>query len=75
MPQIRDADLEVRMPRQCPAGSKINPEDACYCYYDGRPLSGERQDGPMKMGAMPFPMPFYFSDGQACANFNQLALA
>ncbi len=63
------------MPRQCPACSKINPEDACYCYYDGRPLSGERQDGPMKMGAMPFPMPFYFSDGQACANFNQLALA
>jgi hypothetical protein len=24
---------------------------------------------------MPFPMPFYFSDGQVCGNFNQLALA
>lgn len=29
----------------------------------------------MQMGTMPFAMPFYFSDGTSCANFNQLALA
>lgn len=63
------------MALRCPACSKTNPEDALYCFYDGRPLAKDRHDGPMQMGTMPFPMPFYFSDGRACANFNQLALA
>lgn len=60
---------------QCPTCSKINPADARYCFYDGRPLSKERQDGPLQLGTMPFPMPFCFADGQRCDNFNQLALA
>ena len=63
------------MASQCPACLKINPADAHYCYYDGRPLSKERQHGPLHLGAMPFPIPFCFPDGQSCANFNQLALA
>jgi hypothetical protein len=60
---------------QCPVCSKVNPQDAYYCYYDGRPLSKERQQGPLHVGNMPFAAPFYFADGQGCANFNQLALA
>ncbi len=63
------------MASPCPACSKLNPADACYCYYDGRPLAKDRQAGPLHVGAMPFPIPFCFADGQACANFNQLALA
>src|SRR5688500_5471675 len=63
------------MSRQCPACSKTNPDDALYCYYDGRNLSKDRQEGPLQLGTLPFPMPFCFPDGQACANFNQLALA
>jgi hypothetical protein len=63
------------MPSPCPVCSKINPAEANYCYYDGRPLSTARQQGPLQVGSLPFPTAFYFSDGQACANFNQLALA
>ena len=70
----KDRDSEVRMPRQCAVCSKTNPAEAHYCYYDGSSLSNERQQGPMPMGTLPFPMPFYFANGQACANFNQLAL-
>jgi hypothetical protein len=63
------------MPTQCPACSTVNPEDAFYCYYDGRALSTERAQGPLQVGSLPFPTAFYFPDGQTCANFNQLALA
>lgn len=63
------------MATQCPACSKVNPADAVYCYYDGRALGQGSQDGPLKLGTMPFPMPFSFSNGQGCSNFNQLALA
>ena len=59
----------------CPACSKANPATASYCYYDGRHLSNEDDEGPVQAGTLPFPMPFYFPDGQSCANFNQLALA
>ena len=63
------------MAKLCPACSKANPATANYCYYDGRHLSLEGQEGPLQVGALPLPMPFYFPDGQSCANFNQLALA
>ncbi len=63
------------MLRECPVCSKINPADAQYCYYDGRALSKELQQGPLNLGTLPFPSSLYFSDGQACANFNQVALA
>ncbi len=60
---------------QCPACSKANPADARYCHYDGRALSHEHGQGPLRVGSLPFIAPFYFPDGQTCANFNQLALA
>ncbi|HBI45172.1 MAG TPA: hypothetical protein DDY78_20295 [Planctomycetales bacterium] len=63
------------MVKLCPACSKANPATAIYCYYDGRHLSLEGQEGPLLVGTLPLPMPFYFPDGQSCANFNQLALA
>ena len=63
------------MPIPCPTCSKINPSNATYCYYDGRTLAMGSQAGPLAIGTLPFPMPFCFSDGQSCANFNQLALA
>ena len=63
------------MAKLCPACSKANPATASYCYYDGRHLSNEGDEGPLQVGTQPFPMPFCFSDGQGCANFNQLALA
>ncbi len=61
--------------KQCPACSKTNPADALFCFYDGRNLSNDNQQGPLRVGALPFPMPFCFSDGTGCSNFNQLALA
>ncbi len=63
------------MPTRCPVCSQLNPDEALYCHYDGRSLSGERGQGPLHIGSQPFPTPFYFADGQACTNFNQLALA
>jgi hypothetical protein len=63
------------MAKLCPACSKANPATASYCFYDGRHLSLNGQEGPLQIGALPLPMPFYFPDGQSCANFNQLALA
>src|SRR5262245_27329895 len=63
------------MPSQCPVCSRTNPPDAQYCFYDGRPLTKARQQGPLKMGGLPFSMPFCFADGQSCANFNQLVVA
>jgi len=61
------------MPLQCPTCSKVNPSSATYCYYDGRALGHSGQAA--VVGTMPFVTPFSFSDGQSCANFNQLALA
>jgi hypothetical protein len=61
-------------PRQCAGCSRVCPADAFYCYYDGTPLLRDLQAGPMQLGSKPFPTILYFSDGQACANFNQLAL-
>jgi hypothetical protein len=63
------------MQGQCPVCSKLNPADAGYCYYDGTALSGDHAQGPLRVGTVLFPTPFYFPDGQVCANFNQLALA
>src|SRR5262249_21240746 len=57
----------------CPACFKTNPADAAFCYYDGRSLSKDGT-GPVRIGVVPFPMPFCFPDGHSCANFNQLAL-
>ncbi len=63
------------MASQCPACARINPADAYYCFHDGRLLSNEGRQGPLQVGSLPFATPFCFPDGQACVNFNQLALA
>src|SRR5262249_16416336 len=63
------------MPLQCPTCSKVNPSDAVYCYYDGRALAQGGHEGPLRLGTLPFPIPFCFADGQSYPNFNQLALA
>ena len=58
----------------CAQCSRVNPPEAFYCYHDGAALAG-RSGGPLNAGAAPFPNPFVFPDGQACRNFDQLALA
>jgi hypothetical protein len=65
---------EVSMPSQCQVCLNTNPPEALYCYFDGRLLASDRPQGPLKLGLIPFPTPFYFPDGQPCANFNQLTL-
>lgn len=59
----------------CPACARTNPAHAFYCYFDGKPLFKELQQTPLHLGSLLFPTPFCFSNGQACTNFNQLALA
>jgi hypothetical protein len=67
-------DFEAKLLR-CPACSRANPPDAYYCHFDGKPLFKDLQQMPLQMGSLLFPTPFCFSNGQACTNFNQLALA
>jgi len=59
----------------CPTCSRVNPANAAYCFYDGGALGKAAQMGPVGFGTRPFPLPFSFSDGQGCANYNQLVLA
>src|SRR5437868_5064512 len=66
---------EVAMPHKCRICSRTHPDDAAYCYHDGRPLLKDLDQGPLRIGSLPFMRPFYFSDGRPCTNFNELALA
>src|SRR5271166_5778121 len=70
-----DRDVEVRKPLRCAACSRANPPNAYYCHFDGKPLFEDLRQKPLNMGGLQFPTPFCFSNGQACANFNQLALS
>ncbi|HEY7314628.1 MAG TPA: hypothetical protein VH643_35090 [Gemmataceae bacterium] len=72
---VSTTDFEVLMPIQCPTCFRVNPPNAAYCYYDGRGLIEAALKGPIGLGTRPFPMPFSFSDGQGCSNYNQLVLA
>ena len=58
----------------CGQCSRVNPPEAAYCYHDGAALAG-RAGGPINAGAAPFPNQFVFPNGQACRNFDQLAMA
>ena len=58
----------------CVKCSRVNPQEAAYCYYDGAALAG-RAGGPINAGSAPFPNQFVFPDGLACRNFDQLAMA
>lgn len=64
------------MIQTCAKCSRVNPNDAIYCYYDGFVLGGHNRDGgPVAIGSMPFNSPFVFPDGHACRSFNELARA
>src|SRR2546421_3081477 len=72
----KSRDFKVFMPIQCPTCSRVNPASAAYCFYDGRALERTGEQEPVEgLGTRPFPLPFSFSDGQGCANYNQLVLA
>lgn len=62
------------MSRVCKQCSRVNPPDAVFCYWDGVYLAGGAA-GPIHAGSAPFPSPFIFPNGQACRNFDQLAMA
>jgi hypothetical protein len=63
------------MSQICSKCARVNPPDAAYCYFDGAILEGHSANGgPVNQGAYPFPSHFVFPTGQACHNFDQLAL-
>jgi hypothetical protein len=62
------------MPQRCRTCSRVNPNGAHYCYYDGVALD-HRGSGPLALGPRPFLSPFVFPSGRACRNFDELVLA
>src|SRR4051794_27535093 len=64
------------MSQLCTKCAHVNPADAIYCYFDGMALGGRAANGrPVQPGSQPFPSQFVFPSGQACGNFDQLAVA
>lgn len=64
------------MAQTCTKCSRVNPDDASYCYYDGSVLGGHGVNGgPVNSGTQAFPIQFVFPSGKSCRNFDQLALA
>jgi len=72
------------MPHTCTKCSRVNPDDARFCYYDGQHLPANGSAG--KAGAAPaappvpaslqgFSQPLVFPNGEQCRNFDQLAVA
>jgi hypothetical protein len=63
------------MPQRCSVCSRINPDEARYCYHDGAALSGGNGfAGPVAVGSQQFPSPFVFPSGRACRTFDELVL-
>jgi FHA domain len=62
------------MSKACPQCSRTNPADASFCFFDGVRLPGAAQSGPLQAGTAPFAFPYVFANGDACTNFNQLAM-
>jgi hypothetical protein len=60
---------------RCPTCFKVNPANAAYCYYDGRPLGQVGPGAALSPGSRPLPRPFTFPNGQAATTFNQLVIA
>jgi hypothetical protein len=64
------------MSQVCSKCAHANPPEAVYCYFDGVILGGHSANGgPVRAGSQPFPNQFVFPNGQACRNFDQLAVA
>lgn len=64
------------MGQTCGRCARVNPAEASYCYFDGVALGGQAvNSGPVNAGKRAFRQQFVFPSGQACQNFDQLALA
>jgi hypothetical protein len=64
------------MIRRCPTCQRVNPTDATFCYFDGKPLgTGAGSNTSLVYGTVAFPRPFVFPNGVRCDNFAQLAQA
>ncbi len=65
------------MKHQCSECQRLNPPEAAYCFYDGKPLSNGagRGEASIDFATWAFPQPFFFPSGEKCHNFLQLALA
>jgi hypothetical protein len=60
----------------CTKCSRVNPDEAAYCYFDGNVLAGRSRNGaPVAVSAQPFPSPFTLPTGKSCRNFDELAMA
>jgi hypothetical protein len=54
----------------------VNPDEASYCYYDGRELGNHKHNGgPVRSGTALFANAFVFPSGTECRNFDQFAVA
>src|SRR5436309_569842 len=65
------------MTRRCSSCQRINPSEAAFCYFDGKPLgeTAARGNTSIDFGSWSFPRPFVFSNGAQCHTFAQLALS
>ncbi len=64
------------MAQICSKCSRVNPDDASYCYYDGRELGSHgRNGGPVHASTRVFANRFVFPSGRTCETFEQLAIA
>jgi hypothetical protein len=63
------------MAQRCSVCSRVNPDEARYCYHDGAVLAGGNgYAGPVAVGSQSFPSPFVFPSGRACRTFDELVL-
>ncbi len=66
------------MIRRCQECQRVNPAEASFCFYDGKPLangSAAGEGASIDFSTWAFPSPFVFPSGARCHNFLQLALA
>jgi hypothetical protein len=65
------------MTRRCSSCQRINPSEAAFCYFDGKPLgeTASRGNTSIDFGSWSFPRPFVFPNGAQCHTFKQLALS
>ena len=64
------------MAHTCSKCSRINPDEAVYCYHDGFALNGHAGGrSPVSVGSQAFGNPFIFPSGRTCRSFDELAVA
>ncbi|RLS25429.1 MAG: hypothetical protein DWH70_05270 [Planctomycetota bacterium] len=59
------------MVQTCSRCSRVNPEEASFCYFDGIGLGGKSHASAGVQ--MDFPKPIRYPSGKTCSNFNELA--